>query len=321
VAGQAKARGFDILALGEPMVEFNQTGGAGSRSYLQGFGGDTSNAIIAAARQGAKTGYISAVGPDLYGRMFRELWDREGVGHSLVLTDPEAYTAVYFVTHTDKGHEFSFFRSGSAASRMKPTDVPAAAIADARLLHLSGISLAISNSACDHCYAAMAAARETGTFVSFDTNLRLRLWTKDRARAIMSDVIGLSDICLPSFDDIVAITGITDPDRLVDDCLTKGAKIVALKLGADGALVANADQRFRIDAKPCRPVDATGAGDTFGGSFLARIVAGDDIETAGHYASMAAALSTEGYGAVEPIPRAERVQAALAEWRASGKQG
>jgi 2-dehydro-3-deoxygluconokinase len=316
VAGQAKARGFDILALGEPMVEFNQTGGAGSCSYLQGFGGDTSNAIIAAARQGAKTGYISAVGPDLYGRMFRELWAREGVDHSLVLTDPEAYTAVYFVTHTDKGHEFSFFRSGSAASCMKPAGVPLAAIAGAKLLHLSGISLAISNSACDHCYAAMAAAREAGTLVCFDTNLRLRLWTKDRARAVMADVIGLSDICLPSYEDIVEITGITDHDRLVDYCLRKGAKTVALKLGADGALVANVDQRFRISAKPCRPVDATGAGDTFGGSFLARLVAGDDIEAAGHYAAMAAALSTEGYGAVEPIPTAARVHAALSEWRA-----
>jgi 2-dehydro-3-deoxygluconokinase len=320
VGQQGKARAFDILALGEPMVEFNQTGGAGSRSYLQGFGGDTSNAAIAAARQGARTGYISAVGPDLYGQMFRELWDREGVDHSLVATNPYAYTAAYFVTHTDKGHQFSFFRAGSAASRMKPSDLPAGAVAGASLLHLSGISLAISNSACDHCYAAIEAARQAGTLVSFDTNLRLRLWTKDRARAVMADVIGLSDICLPSFDDIVEITGISDPDHLVDYCLRKGAKTVALKLGADGALVANADRRFRISAKPCKPVDATGAGDTFGGSFLARIVAGDDIETAGHYASMAAALSTEGYGAVEPIPMAERVHAALEEWQAGNAQ-
>jgi len=317
VSGQTKARGFDILSLGEPMVEFNQTGGAGSRTYLQGFGGDTSNAAIAAARQGARTGYISAVGPDLYGGMLRGLWDSEGVDHSLVMTDPEAYTAVYFVTHTDKGHQFSFFRRGSAASRMKPADVPAAAIAAAKVLHLSGISLAISETACDHGYAAIAAARAAGTLVSFDTNLRLRLWTKERARAVMGDVIGLSDICLPSYDDIVAITGITDPDRLVDDCLRRGAKMVALKLGSEGALVADADRRFRIGAKPCKPVDATGAGDTFGGSFLARLAAGDDIEAAGHYASMAAALSTEGYGAVEPIPHAAQVEAALMAWRRS----
>jgi len=309
------ARSFDILALGEPMVEFNQTGGAGSRDYLQGFGGDTSNAAIAAARQGAAVAYVSALGPDLYGRMLRDLWDREGVDHSLVRDDPAGYTAVYFVTHGPAGHEFSFFRAGSAASRMTPADMPLAAIADARILHLSGISLAISNAACDACYGAIEAARAAGTLVSFDTNLRLRLWTKDRARAVMTDVIGMSDICLPSLDDIAAVAGMSDPDSLVDFCLAQGAKIVALKLGADGALVADAGSRHRIGPKPCAPVDATGAGDAFGGAFLARIAAGDGIEAAGHYAAMAAALSTEGYGAVEPIPRAAKVLDALEAWR------
>jgi 2-dehydro-3-deoxygluconokinase len=302
----------DILAIGEPMVEFNQTGGQESRNYLQGFGGDTSNFAIAASRQGARVGYISAVGPDIYGRMFRQLWDAENVGHSLVATDADAYTAAYFVTHDASGHQFSFFRSGSAASRMKPADLPAAAIKAAKVVHLSGISLAISNTACDFCYAAIAAAREAGVLVSFDTNLRLRLWTKDRARAVMTDIIGLSDICLPSYDDIVAITGITDHDALVDFCLARGAKTVALKLGEEGALVANATQRIRIKPKPCKPVDATGAGDTFGGSFVARLVAGDDLATAGNYAATAAAMSTEGYGAVEPIPNASAVRARMA---------
>jgi 2-dehydro-3-deoxygluconokinase len=306
----------DILALGEPMVEFNQTKEGGGRAYLQGFGGDTSNFAIAAARQGASVGCISALGDDPYGAMLRGLWDREGVSHAHVKTDAAAFTAVYFVTHGPEGHQFSFFRSGSAASRMTPADMPLAAIASARVLHLSGISLAISPSACDACYAAIAAARAAGVKVSFDTNLRLRLWPKDRARAVMTDVIGLADICLPSYDDIVAITGITEPDALVDFCLARGAKVVALKLGAEGALVADAARRVRIPPKPCRPVDATGAGDAFGGSFVARLVAGDGIEDAGHYAAAAAALSTEGYGAVEPIPRPEQVRVLLA--RAAG---
>ncbi|MFN3483520.1 MAG: carbohydrate kinase family protein, partial [Rhabdaerophilum calidifontis] len=137
------------------------------------------------------------------------------------------------------------------------------------------------------------------------------LWSKDRARAIMTDIIGLSDILLPSYDDIVAITELTDPDALVDWCLAKGAKVVALKLGSEGALVADAKARHRIPPHPCRPVDATGAGDCFGGSFVARLVAGDSIAAAGCYAGVAAALSTEGYGAVAPIPRAEAVRQAM----------
>src|SRR4051794_40808721 len=138
---------IELLALGEAMVEFNQTGEGGGRQYLQGFGGDTSNFAICAARQGARVGYVSALGDDAHGRMLRELWTREGVDHSHVATDAQACTAIYFVTHGPAGHEFSFMRSGSAASRMVPAQLPRGAIASAKVLHLSGISLAISASA------------------------------------------------------------------------------------------------------------------------------------------------------------------------------
>ncbi len=305
------ARKPEILAIGEPMVEFNQSGGHGSRAYLQGFGGDTSNFAIAAARQGADSAYFTRLGDDIYGQMLRDLWAREGVDASTVVSDPDAFTGIYFVTHGKNGHEFSFYRTGSAASRMQPSQLPLELLRGARVLHLSGISFAISATAADTCYAAIEAARAAGVMVSFDTNLRLRLWSKDRARGVMTDVIGLADICLPSYDDIVVITGLTDPNALVDFCLERGARIVALKLGADGAIVADKDQRIRLAPHPCDPVDATGAGDAFGGAFVARLLAGDDLATAGRYATVAAALSTEGYGAVEPIPTAAEVRRAL----------
>jgi 2-dehydro-3-deoxygluconokinase len=304
--------GADILALGEPMVEFNQTGEGGGRQYLQGFGGDTSNAAIAAARQGAQVGYLSALGDDVYGRMLRELWNRERVDHAGVKMDAEAFTAVYFVNHDAQGHHFSFFRRGSAASRMRPQDLPKERIAQAKVLHLSGISTAISDSACDTCLAAVGIARDAGVQVSFDTNLRLKLWPIARARAVMRELIRLSDICLPSLEDVSAISGIEDPDAIVDWCLGLGARTVALKMGAQGALVSDGKSRIRIAPHPCRPVDATGAGDTFAGALLARMVAGDALEAAARYASVAAALSTQGYGAVEPIPTAQQVRAAIA---------
>ena len=129
---------LDILAYGEPMVEFNQTGEGGGRLYLQGFGGDSSNFAIAAARQGARVGYFSAVGDDHHGRMLRALWDAEGVDSTSVRTDAAAFTAIYFVTHGPRGHEFHFLRNGSAASRVAPADVPRERIAAAKVLHLSG---------------------------------------------------------------------------------------------------------------------------------------------------------------------------------------
>jgi 2-dehydro-3-deoxygluconokinase len=298
----------DILAIGEPMVEFNQTGEADGRMYLQGFGGDTSNFVIAAARQGARTGYVTSLGDDPYGAMLRKLWVDEGVDIRDVTNNSEAFTAIYFVTHSERGHQFNFFRKGSAASLMRPSDLKAESIRHAKVLHLSGISLAISKSARDTCFAALDIARSAGVKVSFDTNLRLKLWSIDEARSVMSHAIALADICLPSYDDMTALTGLTDPELIVQYCLDLGVKTVALKLGAQGALLGEAALRHRIPAFACQPVDATGAGDAFGGALVARLVAGDTLLEAGKYAAIVAALSTEGFGAVAPIPFARNVR-------------
>lgn len=308
----ASAIGLDVVGLGEPMVEFNQTREGGGRSYLQGFGGDTSNFVIAAARQGARAGYLTALGDDIYGRQILDLWRSEGVDGSRVKIDPSAPTGLYFVTHDEAGHHFTFYRVGSAASRYASSDVPMDYLETARLLHCSGISLAISTAACDACYAGIRAAKAAGAIVSFDTNLRLKLWSPERARAVITDVMGLADICLPSYDDVALLTGLEDPDRIVDFALSRGAGTVALKLGQEGAIVASASERHRIAPFPVTAVDATGAGDTFGGAFVTRILLGDDLAAAGRYAAVAAALSTTGYGAVEPIPRKADVERALA---------
>jgi 2-dehydro-3-deoxygluconokinase len=199
---------------------------------------------------------------------------------------------------------------------MQPSDLNFDLIRQAKILHLSGISLAISESARTTCFAAIDVAKSAGVKVSFDTNLRLKLWPLDVACTAINKAIGLSDICLPSFDDVTAITGLSDPDAVVDLCLSLGAKTVALKLGAQGALLATSSSRQRIAAFACNPVDATGAGDTFGGALISRIVAGDTLIDAARYAAAAAALSTEGYGAVAPIPFANSVQAELVSFKA-----
>src|SRR5215470_17028742 len=153
---------FDLVALGEPMIEFNQVRPEEATGYRQGFGGDTSNTAIAAARLGARAAYVTRLGDDAFGRMFLELWRREGVDASGVAIDAEASTGIYFVTHGARGHEFSYLRAGSAASRLRPDGLPLAVIRAAAVLHVSGISQAISASACDAVYAAIEAARDAG---------------------------------------------------------------------------------------------------------------------------------------------------------------
>jgi 2-dehydro-3-deoxygluconokinase len=129
---------------------------------------------------------------------------------------------------------------------------------------------------------------------------------------VIHEAIAMSDIALPSREDAEALTGLSDPQAIAERYLKLGPRIVAVKCGRDGALLATADGTVvRTAPHPVAAVDATGAGDTFCGAFLARIVLGDAPEAALAYANAAAALSTTGYGAVAPIPRREAVEALL----------
>lgn len=303
--------GPQVLAMGEAMVEFNQSPDD-ARQYLQGFGGDTSNFAIAARRQGVSTGFVSALGDDRFGRMLLDLWREEAVDTDAVRIDAQAPTGVYFVSHDEHGHHFDYLRAGSAASRYCPQDLPREVLASASFLHLSGISLAISASACDAAFEAMSTIRAAGGKVSFDTNLRLKLWPLARARATMREAFSLTDVCLPSWDDVTAVTGLDDRDAILDALLSYGVKVVALKLGREGCYVATPDERRIVAPYPVKAVDATGAGDCFGGAFVARLALGDDPFAAARYANVCAALSTTGYGAVAPVPRAEQVLQTLA---------
>jgi 2-dehydro-3-deoxygluconokinase len=304
----------DIVCMGEPMLEFNQlpAGTDGRRLFLEGFGGDTSNAAIAAARQGASVAFLTAIGRDPAGERFLELWREEGVDTAGIIRSDTRQTAVYFVTHGPGGHEFLYYRAGSAASAYAPEDVPGATIRAARILYASGISLAISASSADAVFQAMAVAREAGVAVAFDTNFRPRLWPAPRAAAVIHAAVARADIALPGLDDAKALTGLTSPDAIADFYLRLGPPVVVLKMGASGSLVATPEARTLVPPFPCAACDATGAGDTFCGSFLARHVAGDAPVAAARYAAAAAALKCEGYGAVTPIPRAAAVLAALA---------
>ena len=303
-------RPFDIVAIGEPLFEFNRP--RGESAWREGIGGDTSNAMAAAARCGARCAYISALGADSFGAAIRAMWQAEGIDASAVKTDADASTGVYFVTHGEGGHEFAYLRAGSAASRLGTADLPRAMLAQTRALHVSGISQAISASACDAVFAAIDIVRGAGGLVAYDTNLRLKLWPLARARAITHEAMRSCDIALPGLDDARQLTGLQAPDAIADFYLALGAKVVALTLGAEGALVATPQQHRRVASIKVVAVDATGAGDAFDGAFLAEYLACGDALQAGRYACAAAALSTRGYGAVGPMPRRAEVEAALA---------
>lgn len=301
---------LDVVSLGEPLYEFSQLPQSPER-YLQGFGGDTMNCVIAAARLGARAGYVTRIGDDEFGRQFLQLWRDEGLDISGVAVDGAAHTAVYFITHGPAGHVFSYLRKGSAASRMDAAGLPLDLIRRARHFHTSGITQAISASARDAVRAALDAAKGAGAAFVYDANLRVRLWPLDLAREVITATVARADYFLLSMEDAEALCGERDTDAILDWCHRAGARNVALKLGAGGVIGSDARRRERIEGCKVECVDATGAGDCFAGALIARLSAGDDFWRGLRFANAAAALATTGYGAVAPLPRPEAVRQML----------
>lgn len=307
--------GPEIIAIGEPMLEFNATGEGSLAEVSQfetGWGGDTSNFCIAASRSGGRVGYFTRLGDDDFGESFLALWAREGIDTTFVQRDPEAFTGIYFISRRGQEHFFTYYRKGSAASRMTPESLPLDYIRSARILHISGISQAISTTACDTIFAAVQEARNAGVKVSYDPNLRLKLWPIERARAVIDRTIALSDLVFPSLEDAKSLTGLEEPEAIALTYLEMGPEMVVVKLGGEGALVARMSDNGPIlsTIPACRvdSVDMAGAGDTFDGAFVVEYLKGRPAEECALYANAAAALTTTGYGCVSPVPARKQIE-------------
>lgn len=307
--------------MGEALVEFlrisdentptDSTPSSNRPIYRQGFGGDTSNAIIAATRQGATTGYITAVGGDPLGHELMQLWESEGVDTTTVrqhATDP---TGAYFVQPHASGRSFSYARRGSAASHYEKDHLPLNAIGDAEALHTSALTMAISDSMREAVLKACQHAKAHNTLVSFDTNLRLNLWDLDTARAAIEKLLPLIDIVFPSDDEAAQLCGSDNEQDAINYFKQFDPKIIVMTKGAEGAVVHTTDTVFNVAAKPAKAVDSTGAGDSFAGSFLAHYLETKDIEHAANCAATTAAIAVSGYGAIDPLPDRKTVLSRL----------
>lgn len=297
---------LDILCFGEPMFEFSFVD---EDTIRPGIGGDVSNTAVAAARAGARAGMLTHLGSDNFAERILQLYADEGIDASRVVQSETAPTGLYFIDYGPNGHQFSYRRAGSAASLVGPEDLSPEMFEGVGVLHISGITQAISASSCAATVRAAELARAAGARVSFDTNLRLNLWSAEDARQALKQILPLVDIVFPSLEDAEALFGTSGVDEICQRFLAEGAALVVLTLGEDGAVVADANGQVAV--APCKAalVDATGAGDTFDGSFLAEYARTSDAVAAARFACAAASLSVENVGAVKSIPKLDAIRA------------
>ena len=283
--------------------------------FRYGWGGDTANFVLAAARLGGACGYVTRVGQDAFGRAFVEMLEQHGVDASHVKPDEEHHTGIYFVTYSEeRKHRFDYVRRGSAASHLAGADIDPDYVAGARVLHASGISQAISPSCADAIQVAMKIARRAGTTVSYDANVRPALGDRGTLRHNFEAGLALADIVFVSEEDAAHLFGDTRLEAVLDRIVGARPRLAVAKLGAKGCLIkSDAGERCHVPAWTVDEVDATGAGDAFGAGFVLSLLRDAELSEAGRYANAVGALTVTGVGAIAPQPSHAEVMAFLEE--------
>lgn len=277
--------------------------------------GAESNTAVGLAKLGVDAAWFSRLGEDEFGHYICNQIRSEGVDCSRLIFDPGHRTGVMFKQFTAGETKVFYYRENSAASRIGPEDIARVLpglLERARVLHLSGITPVLSESCRQAVLAAVKLAKERGVEVSFDPNIRRKLWGDTDYAPLLRELTLRSEIVLMGLDEAEALFGERRPEAVFDLLFTRGsAKLAAVKDGARGAWIADAQRRVQIPPHRCSPVDPIGAGDGFNAGVLAGYVQGKDLERIGRMGTICGALATEVPGDVEGYPDAARMDEIL----------
>jgi len=270
-----------IVSIGECMVEMSRL--PNSENWRQGFAGDTLNsAYYIKARLGNKAAvdYITCVGDDLYSRQMLDFISKNGIGTQYIRQIAGKRAGIYLI-HQERGdRQFTYWRETSAARHLADdTDLLRQSLAGADLVYFSGITLAILAPAKREAFLGVIGQAQI-KLICFDPNIRLSLWPDMRElNQTLRQAANLCNIVLPTYDDEAALMGDKTPMQMAQRYLDYGAGEVVVKNGAARAFAVNGDTQAE-----CAPahiddvVDATGAGDSFNGAYLAARLQGEGLE-------------------------------------------
>ncbi|CAN6569341.1 unnamed protein product [Malus baccata var. baccata] len=311
-----------VVCFGEMLIDFVPTVSGVSLAEASAFqkapGGAPANVAVGVARLGGSAGFIGKVGDDEFGYMLSDILKQNNVDNSGVRFDPNARTALAFVTlRADGEREFLFFRHPSADMLLRESELDINLIKKAKIFHYGSISLIDEPCRSTHL-AAMKIAKESGCILSYDPNLRLPLWpSEDAARKGIMSIWDQADIIKISEDEIRFLTGGDDPydDNVV---LTKlfhpNLRLLVVTEGSEGCRYYTQKFHGRVDGVKVKAVDTTGAGDAFVGGVLDSIASNSSLfqdekglREALLFANACGALTVTERGAIPAMPTREAV--------------
>lgn len=294
------------MTVGESLGLFRAVG-IGSLSHQHdfqlGIGGAESNVAIGVARLGGRAAWIGRVGADGLGeRVLREL-RAEQVDVRAIIDDTARTALMLKERPTSDLVRVSYYRSGSAGSRLSPDDLPPGLIESSKILHVTGITPALSASAAATVHAAIEIAHTAGVAVSFDINHRSSLWGHAEASAAYREIAARADIVFAGVDEAEMIVFGESPARLAAEIGALGPRAVIIKLGADGCHALIDGVEHTTAAIAVDVIDTVGAGDAFVAGYLAELLAGEPAPTRLQTAVRAGAFACLGPGDWESYPR------------------
>lgn len=299
----------DVLTAGEAMALLmaRQPGPLDAvREFERATAGAELNVAVGLSRLGYRVGYVSSLGDDSLGRNLLAFMAAEGIDLRHVRVDQRYPTGFMLKSMALDGGDpqVEYFRRGSAASNLSRADIPAGACRLARLLHLTGITPALSDTCRDMVLTMAAQARGAGRIVTFDPNLRPRLWPSQAAMVdTVNAVASLADVVMPGLAEGELLTGCGDAAGIADFYLARGARQVVVKLGPQGAYYASAEGRGIAPGVPVQDVvDTVGAGDGFAVGVISALLENLPLATAAARGNAIGARVVRFRGDCEGLP-------------------
>jgi len=295
-----------LVTFGETMGLFaaSKAGKFGvERAFGLGIGGAESNVAIGAARLGTSVTWFGRVGSDSTGQHIVDLLTAEGI-ETIAIGDP-GFTGLMVKHERFAGSTVvDYHRAGSAGSRLAPGDIPRERLQQARVLHLTGITPALSDSARRTTFEAIEVAKDAGVLVSLDINYRRKLWQPDEAGPVLKELVGLSDIVFAGRDESDLVTGhrSAGAQEALRHLADLGGPEVIIKDGARGCSAVIDDVALHQDAVCVQVVDPVGAGDAFVAGYLSERVRDADPELRLRVAVQAGGLAVATPGDCENLP-------------------
>lgn len=295
-----------VLTLGESMGLIKQEVPGPLRTQRTlgfGFGGAESNVAIALSRLGVRSAWLGRLGADSVGDLIERELLAEGVQVHAV-RDASSPTGLMLKERpTSTVSRVCYYRKYSAGSRLVPGDIPSGLVEEAALLHVTGITPAISPTADATVEAAMRRARAAGVPVSLDINYRSGLWTRSEAATRLLQLVPLADIVFAGDDEAQMLVGERPVEDLASALQALGPEEVVIKLGERGCFASIGDLQLEQGAMSVDVVDTVGAGDAFVAGYLADRLAGTSPQQCLITAVTAGAFACLTSGDWEGLPR------------------